>query len=250
MKIFYVMVVKEFDERFKQSFASLLGQDYPVENIFLCSESPYSSEDLPKLRTIASLAEVNQLHSLNVARKIFMKDRRFDALLTLEADVVIPKDAVRKLVEGLKGYDQIGVTCRLRKGNVVAMKEDPNDDRPFPSNVHSVANIEATYRAIRQGLVIEVDSVSFNCTLFTRKVIEQMAWGWDDRFVSDHKWFFVDSRKHHFRTALHGGVWARHLDRDGTVWEVGDIMDKPFVPAVRGNLGEWGDVIGKEKQSQ
>jgi hypothetical protein len=129
-----VICVKSFDSRFYECFKALTEQTVPVENIYICSESKYGSDQIEKMRGNMKTPEgvywLNIVEAYNRCRQVFMKLKNFDMMLTVESDIVAPKDAIEKLLEGMAKFnlDMIGGIYRLRhNGNICAWKEYNNE---------------------------------------------------------------------------------------------------------------------------
>lgn len=265
VKVLAVIPVKNFDERFFKCLKALSEQTYPVENIYICSEVKYGDEETKKIinnnpeiharipmKTPEGVYWMNIVHAYNEARKFFLKMKKFDCMLTVESDVIAPPDSLEKLVTAITSFDIVGGIYRLRKaGNICAWKEYRNEiamgQDEFPSNMFSLVFSKEDFDALNRMEVIPCDMTGFGFTLIKKRVLKIIEWGYNERWAHDWK-FAYDLRRYRFKAAAHGGVRCDHIDDDGKIYRVGDIMDEPWVNPVNMSTTfkeEWGDVFKK-----
>ena len=220
-KILTVIALKKFDSRFVRCLEALSSQTYPLENFYICSESPSGN------------TEDDVMHAYNMARKYLLKNRQFDLMLTVEADIIAPKDSVELLVGEMgNGWDLVSGLFRMRpNGNLAAFIERP-DVGNFPENLGSVCNNKKAYEALKKKEVIKVDTGCFGMTLMKRRVLEVIGWR-RDKFCNDMQWA-VDARAYRFKWGLHGGVRLNHVNADGRVCRPEDLLELQYaLPTTR-----------------
>lgn len=138
----------------------------------------------------------------------------YDALLTIEADMVIPPDALVKLAEVERDV-VYGTYCSRHNPMILT----------FPKiNGYRGRSIGADPEMWRGkfGTVIPSEGVGFGCTLIRRPVLEQVEFRRDkstrmrSQFADDWS-FAVDVKEAGFRSASHLGVLCGHIQPDGVI---------------------------------
>lgn len=138
----------------------------------------------------------------------------YDALLTVEADMVVPPDALQRLA-AVEADVVYGTYCSRHKDSVLT----------FPT-IHgytgrSISADPEQWRA-KFGTVIPSEGVGFGCTLIRRRVLEAIEFRRDKstsmrrKFADDWTWV-IDVKEAGFRSATHLGVLCGHIQRDGRV---------------------------------
>lgn len=141
-------------------------------------------------------------------------DDGYDALLTVEADMIIPPDALARLA-AVEADVVYGVYCSRAHPMVLT----------FPTldgyKGRSISADAETYRG-KFGTVIPCEGVGFGCTLIRRNVLEAIEFRRDvssamRRKFADDWTFALDVKAAGFTSAAHLGVLCGHIQRDGVV---------------------------------
>jgi hypothetical protein len=141
-------------------------------------------------------------------------DEGYDALLTVEHDIIIPRDGLQKLWDIDKPV-AYGVYIFRGSGNVVnafRMVKAKNLDMPMSTFKGMLA------RALEQE-VIEVSGTGNGCTLIRREVLEQIDFrrASEDNPVPDMP-FSTDCMKAGIEQWAHFGVLCGHVLETGILW--------------------------------
>jgi len=141
---------------------SVIKQDFKEENdILLCPYNPFS--------TVKPDWGQNIVLKQNKAKEIVLK-HDYTHLFSVEADVLIPDHALKKLL-----FDNKDIVCGIYKlhshsghleGSIAAFRKE---DKGYKS-------IEAG-KDFSWGEIVEVDFLSFGCTLIKREVLENINFG-------------------------------------------------------------------------
>jgi len=175
---------------------SIFRQDYPKIDIF------FSKGDNP---FYDSNGRNNIAYNYNKARK-WALDNDYDALLTVEADMVIPPDALSKMLK--HDADVVyGLYCFKNTSTWSAFMEmDIKHGR-------SLSKDKAKARSV-WGDTIKVDGVGLGCTLIHRRVLEAIEFRVDEIKSHLHNdWFFaLDCKEHGFKQVCDTSVVCGHID--------------------------------------
>lgn len=147
-----------------------------------------------------------------------MRDRvlgsGYDALLTIEADMIVPPDALTLLAA--VDADVVYGTYASRTNPMVLTMPTINGYRG-----RSISADPEQWRA-KFGTVIPCEGVGFGCTLIRRNVLEAVEFRRDVssqmRRKFDDDWTFaLDVKAAGFKSAAHLGVLCGHIQRNGVV---------------------------------
>lgn len=139
-------------------------------------------------------------------------DEGFDALLTVEADIIIPPHAVQALV-ALNSDLAYGLYCSRKEGMWLCF--------PVIEGFKARSLVENKVRAKRLfGTIIDSQGVGFGCTLIRRNVLETVTFRREENNKFADDWHFaLDVKAAGFVSKHHLGVVCGHVDRDGsTLW--------------------------------
>lgn len=141
-------------------------------------------------------------------------DGDFDCLLTVEADVIPPSDALVKLA-AVEADVVYAAYCSRSHPMVLCF---PTIDGYRGRSIGADAE---QYRG-KFGAVIPSEGVGFGCTLIHRRVLEQVEFRRDvssemKRKFADDWTFALDVKAAGFKSAHHLGVLCGHIQRDGRV---------------------------------
>jgi len=150
----------------------------------------------------------------------------FDALLTIEADMIVPPDALLKLasVEADIAY---ALYCSRHNGMWLCF-EQINGYKAAALNANPVRASEVW------GQVTESQGAGFGCTLIHRRVLEAIEFRRDKRQKFADDWSFaLDAKERGFTQKHHLGVVCGHIVHGvGVMWP--DLNARVFNP----NLSE------------
>jgi hypothetical protein len=140
----------------------------------------------------------------------------FDALLTVEADMIVPPDAVEKLT---KVEADVAYALYISRHHTMPLAFPKIDG--FKGR--SIAADPDLWRdKLAAGDVIPTEGAGFGCTLIHRRVLEQVSFrrvtGTRRSALFADDWTFaLDVKEAGFKSAHHLGVQCGHLAHDGRV---------------------------------
>jgi hypothetical protein len=177
---------------------SIFRQDYPKLDMW------FSKGDNP---FFDSNGRHNIAHNYNKARQ-WVLDNGYDALITVEADMVIPPDAVTKMVKAAEDADVVyGLYVFKNATGWSAWTElDYNHGRSLSKDKNIARSV--------WGKTIEVAGVGNGCTLIKRNVLEKIAFRTDEENPGTHQdwWFAIDCQTHGFRQVCDTSIVCGHID--------------------------------------
>ena len=144
----------------------------------------------------------NILHNYQKARRL-MLDNGYDALMTVEADMIIPSDAIRRLIDceadiayGLYVFRAVSswsAFTRLDKLSGRSVSKDPELAKEWFGTRRQVAG------------------VGFGCTLIKRHVLEAIEFRSEPGSAND--WYFsLDAQEKGFKQVCDLGLVCGHID--------------------------------------
>lgn len=155
----------------------------------------------------------NVTEQMNHGRELAL-DGGYEAMLAVEHDMLIPPDALQKLIE-CEAPVAYGVYV-FRHGVPIL---NAYEKYPYPSiNVGESLSLKPKKLAnLMKQVVVEVSGIGFGCTLIRREVLEQIPFRQreGDRGGSDVE-FAMDCLKRDIRQLAHFGVVCGHWD--GSKW--------------------------------
>ena len=194
---------------------SIFRQDYPKLDIW------FSKGDNP---FFDSNGRHNIAHNYNKARQ-WVLDNDYDALLTVEADMVIPPNAVSKMVKHADedNADVVyGLYCFKNTSSWSAFTElDVKHGR-------SLSKDKAKAREI-WGQTIDVAGVGLGCTLIKRNVLEKIEFRTDETRPTMHNdwWFGIDCQEHGFKQVCDTSIVCGHIDLKPAIRVIWPDPDQP-----------------------
>ena len=181
---------------FGRTNQSIFRQDYPKLDIFFSKgDNPYFDSN----------GRNNIAHNYNKAREWVLAND-YDALFTVEADMVIPPDALSKLLSR-DGDVVYGLYCFKRSSVWSAFTE------LSMKSGRSLSKDKERARSIF-GDVIDVAGVGHGCTLIHRRVLEQVPFRTNEAYPGLHNdWVFAyDLQEAGFRQVCDTSVVCGHID--------------------------------------
>jgi len=181
---------------FGKTNQSIFRQDYPKLDIF------FSKGDNP---FFDSNGRNNIAHNYNKARK-WVLDNDYDALFTVEADMIIPPDALSKMIK----HDAsvvYGLYCFKNSSTWSAFTElDIKHGRSLSKDKERARSL--------WGQTIEIAGVGTGCTLIHRRVLEQIEFRTDEFHPGfHHDWHFaLDCQEKGFKQVCDLSIVCGHID--------------------------------------
>jgi len=154
----------------------------------------------------------------NKARQMVLADG-YDALWSVEADMVVPPDALTKMLS-VDADVVYGLYCSRRVGMWLCF--------PTIDGMHGTSIVADKIAARRAwGNVVTSEGSGFGCTLIRRNVLEALEFRRDTNSAFADDWFFsLDVKARGFRQAHHCGVICGHIvDEHRTYWPDIDADD-------------------------
>lgn len=187
----------------------------------------------------------NVLAQYQRARRVFLKGK-WEALLTVEHDMLVPPDALLKLAAA--GADVAYGVYVLRHGSQVinAWQKQGDEDVGDYFVLHPGGALE---RYLKNGEIVEVSGIGLGCTLIRRNVLKEIEFHEYEKVgspIPDIP-FAQDCLRSGFKQVAHFGVICGHIDDDGTVlWPPGKGWTK--MANVRVKILVTFDIDGKRYQ--
>jgi hypothetical protein len=162
----------------------------------------------------------NIAHNYNKARR-WALDNDYDALVTVEADMVIPPDAVSKMVKH-EADVVYGLYCFKNTSSWSAFTElDIKHGRSLSKDKERARSL--------WGQTIEVAGVGHGCTLIHRHVLEALEFRTDDLHPDFHNdWLFaLDCQTHGFKQVCDTSVVCGHIDTNPSIRVIWPDPEQP-----------------------
>lgn len=159
-------------------------------------------------------ANKNITHRYNEARRMVLEDD-FDYLLTIEADMVIPKDALPKLwgTAQTSEADVVYGTYVFRRLQQLNLTKDITQ--------YGRSQYDAETIAQYWDWPIESAGLGLGCTLIKRRVLEEIEFRLYDKapgMLSCDWRFAEDCKERGFKQVTDLGVLCGHIDRTAVLW--------------------------------
>ena len=149
------------------------------------------------------------IDSRNILRKYFL-DNNYDYFLSLEQDVVPPKDVIEKLLKHDKE-----ITCGL----YFYLGDDDKTLLPMVW-VHHEGEFakRLNFNEVPENKLMETITCGLGCVLIKKNVLEKIKFRYDkEKSPWDDVWFCEDARKEGFKVYLDTGVRCKHYVK-GMEW--------------------------------
>jgi len=199
---------------YPETLQSILALDWdkPLEIVFGRDDMSYTPHTDEKYTNLT--AKYNRARLLALAGG-------YDALLTIEADMIVPSMALQRMsrVDADVIY---ALYCSRRPGRRVG----PSRWLVFSEvsgengNGFRAAKAERTpdNRRALWGSVVESKGMGLGCTLIRRQVLEKIHFRCPDPEVSNDWYLSLDCQAHGFSQAHDCGVVCGHIDEDAVLW--------------------------------
>ncbi len=156
----------------------------------------------------------------------------YDALLTLESDIIPPLDAVDRLAHAMAGgYDIVMGVYVFRRGPILTDLNDATAGKPYVGDFLSTTDPAEAHRRCIEGGVYECTGHGFGCTLIGKHVLRGIEFRLDAVETNHCDWpFWCDVRKKGFSAGIHYGVQCGHQMPSGRVlWPREQIEQTPAI---------------------
>jgi hypothetical protein len=189
-----------------QTLQSILALDWdePVDIVL-------GREDMDR-RLPESEAFQNITGKYNRARGLMLAGN-YDAMLTVEADMVIPAMTLRRLTQ-VDADVAYGLYCARRKGRKWLIFNRVTE-HPFKCD-YMASTIEE--RDEIWGHVVDSVGMGLGCTLIHRRVLERIPFRCPNPVVCNDWYLSVDCQKEGFTQAHDCGIVCGHIDGDRVYW--------------------------------
>lgn len=210
--------LRAFGRALQSVYAMRQAWGHPIDCLEIQNDQPW-----PGTQGIDSYRNVLNLYQQ--ARRVLLADARYTHLLTIEDDMVVPRDALHKLMS--LGADvayslycwRWGPPHRLSAYRYL-----------FEDNGSSWGNNEphTARRLLETGTPIDVAGVGLGCTLIKRGVLEALDFRIGDAARTANDWYFAcDCQKAGFRQVAHFGVQCGHIRLDPSARVIWPDSDAP-----------------------
>lgn len=168
--------------------------------------APYGEDD-PKLG-----AQDNLVTKHNLMREHVLTNG-YDALLTIEADMIVPPAALTKLAAVMEsGVDVVYALYGARSSGMWLCFPEITGGKGISLSA-APDQAKAAW-----GKVVKSEGAGFGCTLISRRVLEAVEFRRDKRRRFDDDWqFALDVKEAGFASAHHLGVVCGHVIHEGGV---------------------------------
>lgn len=182
----------------KRSLESILNMDYRDRLTFMFQRSEGSLNSDHYYDILAKVTEARNL----------ALEGYFDALMLIESDIVVPKDALFKMSE-LSGDVIYGLYCSRKNGHPWLVFTDIElDNAKF---------LKKPEKATYWGSAIDSMGAGFGCTLIFRNVLRNIPFRMQPGGPSTDWWFALDCKKEGVRQITDLSVSCGHMLDDKTI---------------------------------
>jgi hypothetical protein len=148
----------------------------------------------------------------NHARKMTLEGG-YDALMTIEADMLPPKNALKRL-------DQVDADI------VYGLYVSRHGKHPWLTMMNVTEQVRGSQgkgetwkeREAMWGKVVDTAGVGFGCTLIRRNVLEAIPFRVKDEWIANDWYFAIDAREMGFSQKHDCSVVCGHIDGYRTLW--------------------------------
>ena len=196
---------------YERTMQGILAQDYPIYDIWLSKgDNPYFDNN----------GRWNIAHNYEKARQRAL-DQDYDYLFTVEADLIIPGDALTRLLD-VDADIAYGLYCFRATGTWSAWTR---------LDMEGGRSLRKDPELARQawGRVIDVAGVGRGCTLISRRVLEALTFHTDEAHPTVHNdWVLAyEAQQAGFSQRCDLGVVCGHIDGKGVPRIVWPDLDAP-----------------------
>lgn len=190
-----------------EAIASILDLDWsgPLEIVF-------GKEDRKRGPKDELEANRNITRKYNTARNMALSGG-FDALMTIEADMIVPPNALRRLSEVEADIAYGLYVSRHGRHPWLTLSKVTED-------VRGSQGLGETWeeRSRMWGEVVETAGVGLGCTLIHRQVLERIQFRCEDKYIANDWYFSVDARAAGFSQKHDCSVVCGHIQGYQTFW--------------------------------
>lgn len=187
---------------------------------FLVLDNSPPGRDLSKQFKEARIPYIKTEHT-NSVREMLVRDHNFlrkkaieegfDYWLSLEQDIIAPKDVVQQLLSNKK---------EIVSGTYFNFSHEKEDNIPKPDMFVLIDPQDETFKVTRRMLfedlwpsrLIKVHITGVGCILIHKSVLEKIEFHFDPKIsVYDDVWFCKDAQKNGFEVFLDSRVLCQHF---------------------------------------
>ncbi len=196
----YIPLNPTLPRLYGRALMGVMRQEYPRYQVLLDRD-----DTPPGVVRAGVVAYGNICEKYNFAREVALREG-YDALLTVEADMVIPPDTLTRLL-AVDADVAYGLYCsRHNKYRWLAFTEI--------TERHGLSLDEEPERArAAWGKVIETRGVGLGCTLIRRHVLEAIRFRWEGGFLANDWYFSLDCIERGFVQKHDLGVVCGHITK-------------------------------------
>jgi hypothetical protein len=213
-----LLVVTPLYHQYPASLGSILALDKPcaVDYLILANDDPHDA-------STSAGAYQNITAKINHARDVFLAGD-YDALVSLEDDIIVPPDALVRLL-ACEADIAYGLIC-WRHGTPPWSARIPDDEQPLGR----VLSERPSLARDLWGKVIDVVGVGMACTMIKRPVMERLAFRLNPAAPMCCDWFLaVDARALGYTQRADLGLVCGHITPDPSprvIWPTIDEGDR------------------------
>jgi hypothetical protein len=137
----------------------------------------------------------------------------YDAMLTVEADMIPPSNALKRLAGAESDISYGLYVSRHGKHPWLTLSNVTEQVRGSKGMGETWQEREAMW-----GKVVNTAGVGLGCTLIRREVLEEISFRVKDKFIANDWYFAIDARKKGFTQAHDCSVVCGHVDNYRVLW--------------------------------
>ena len=195
-------------KEYLESIKTLSYSDYDILIVDNSESDEYYNEIKKHLPVVKSKFYENARDSIVESRNIIRQkvlDEGYDYFLSLEQDVIPPRDIIEKLLKTNKKVIS-GLYFYIVKNELMPMAWIHHDEK------HAV---RLKFEDVKKDKLMEVVTAGLGCVLIHRDVLEKVKFRYvKDKNPFDDVWFCEDVRKINEKVFLYTSVKCKHLIKD------------------------------------
>lgn len=197
--------LRAFGRALSSVYAMRKAWGRPIDCLEIQNDQPYVTTDK------GTDGNRNVLSLYQQARRVLLADTRYTHLLTIEDDMIVPPDAIDKLM-ALEADVAYSVYCwRWGPPHRLSAYRYLFEDN---GAAWSTDEPHTTRRYLETGSAVDVAGVGLGCTLIKRDVLEALDFRLGETHAANDWYFAVDCQKAKVRQVAHFGVVCGHIRLD------------------------------------